>query len=121
LFLSIEATYLWIAPNPSFARCIMGTTKSHKAPMISIVDDDKSFREATKRLMRSMGYGVSLFASAGGFLQSERGAHSSCLIVHMHMPGLSGTKIEQQPHPKSNRPPIIFISAPAHKKANAYA
>src|SRR5262249_61783872 len=109
LFLSIEATYLWIAPNPSFARCIMGTTKSHKAPMISIVDDDKSFREATKRLMRSMGYGVSLFASAGGFLQSRRVGNSSFLFVVMHMPGLRSTELQQQPLTKSNCTPTQFV------------
>src|SRR5262249_56331045 len=99
----------------------MDTTKSHKAPMISIVDDDKSFREATKRLMMSMGYGVSLFASAGDFLQSERVADSSCLIVDMHMPGLSGTELQQHLIAKVNRTTIIFISSLSNEKNKTIA
>src|SRR5262245_65454229 len=93
-----------------------GPTKSQEAPMISIVDDDKSFREATRRLMRLMGYGVSLFASAEDFLQSERVADSSCLIVDMHMPGLSGTELQQHLIAKGNSTTIIFISALAKEK-----
>ena len=42
--------------------------------MISIVDDDESVREATKGLVRSLGYGAVAFASAEEFLQSNRPA-----------------------------------------------
>ena len=89
--------------------------------MISIVDDDKAFREATGRLMVSMGYGVSLFASAEEFLRSQRIADSSCLIVDMHMPGLSGAELQQHLIAKGNRTPIIFVSAIAHEKTKAMA
>ena len=89
--------------------------------MISIVDDDKSFREATRRLIVSMGYGVSLFASAEDFLQSDRVTDSSCLIVDIHMPGLSGAELQQHLIAKGNRTPIIFVSALANEKTKGKA
>src|SRR5262245_54500267 len=84
--------------------------------MISIVDDDKSFREATKRLMRSMGYHVSMFESAEDFLRSDRVSNSSCLIVDMHMPGLSGAELQQHLISAGNLTPIIFVSAAVHER-----
>src|SRR5262245_34566009 len=87
--------------------------------MISIVDDDRSFREATRRLIRSMGYRVSVFASAEEFLQSERVDDSSCLIVDMHMPGLSGLELQQHLIALDIRTPIIFVSALVRENAMA--
>jgi FixJ family two-component response regulator len=52
-----------------------------KVPMISIVDDDESVREAISALVRSLGYGVTTFASAEDFLESDRVDDTSCLIT----------------------------------------
>jgi FixJ family two-component response regulator len=41
-------------------------------PVISIIDDDSSVRQVTDRLVRSLGYRSATFASAEGFLQSDR-------------------------------------------------
>jgi FixJ family two-component response regulator len=51
------------------------------ATLISIVDDDQEMREATKGLMRSLGYHAAAFASAEEFLQSGSVDETSCLIV----------------------------------------
>jgi FixJ family two-component response regulator len=79
--------------------------------MISIVDDDRSLREATKGLVRSFGYGADAFASAEEFLQSDRLNDSSCLILDVNMPGLSGIELQRQLIEQGNRMPIIFITA----------
>ena len=65
-----------------------------KTPMISIVDDDQAVRDATKGLIRSLGYNVSTFASADEFLNSARVHDTSCLITDLHMPGLSGIELQ---------------------------
>ena len=62
--------------------------------MISIVDDDKSVREATKGLVRSLGYTAATFGSAEEFLSSERVHDTSCLITDVQMPGLSGVELQ---------------------------
>ena len=79
--------------------------------MISIVDDDRSLREATKGLVRSFGYGADAFASAEEFLQSDRLNDTSCLILDVNMPGLSGIELQKQLIAQGNRVPIIFITA----------
>src|SRR5262245_26045527 len=82
-----------------------------KPPMISIVDDDEAVREATKRLVRSLGYQVSTFTSAHEFLQSERMQDTSCLITDLHMPGLSGIELQDRLIAGGHSMPIIFITA----------
>ena len=62
--------------------------------MISIVDDDESVREATKGLLRSLGYAAATFASAEDFLQSNQVNDTSCLISDVQMPGLSGVELQ---------------------------
>ena len=53
--------------------------------IISIVDDDESVREATKRLVRSLGYNACTFASANEFLKSEQVHETSCIITDLQM------------------------------------
>jgi FixJ family two-component response regulator len=57
-------------------------------PLISIVDDDESVREATRGLMNSLGLAAEAFPSGGDFLESGRVQRTSCLIVDMQMPGM---------------------------------
>jgi FixJ family two-component response regulator len=89
--------------------------------MISIVDDDRSLREATKGLVRSFGYGADTFASAEEFLQSERINDTSCLILDVNMPGLSGIELQNQLIARGNHMPIIFITAVLEESTRARA
>ncbi len=61
--------------------------------------------------MRSFGYGADAFASAEEFLQSDRLNDTSCLILDVNMPGLSGIELQKQLIAQGNRMPIIFITA----------
>src|SRR5262245_15188972 len=79
--------------------------------MITIVDDDDAVREATKGLVRALGYQVSTFASAEEFLDSERVHDTSCLITDLHMPGLSGIELQSRLIANGHHMPIIFITA----------
>jgi FixJ family two-component response regulator len=82
-----------------------------KVPVISIVDDDESVREATKGLVRSLGYAAATFASAEDFLQSDRLHDTSCLISDLQMPGLSGVELQDRLTAAGHRMPIIFVTA----------
>jgi FixJ family two-component response regulator len=79
--------------------------------MISIVDDDESVREATKALVRSLGYAAATFASAEEFLRSDRLRDTSCVIADVQMPGLSGIDLQQQLVAQGLALPVIFITA----------
>ena len=84
---------------------------SERVPMISIVDDDELVREATKALVRSLGYGAHTFASAEAFLSSDQLDDTSCLITDVQMEGLSGVELQRRLIAEGHRMPIIFVTA----------
>jgi FixJ family two-component response regulator len=80
-------------------------------PLISIVDDDDSMREAIKGLMRSLGYSVEAVASPQEFLASRHVRRTSCLIADMQMPGMTGLELYQRLSTSGKRVPTILITA----------
>jgi FixJ family two-component response regulator len=82
-----------------------------KVSVISIVDDDESVREATKGLIRSLGYEAATFASAEAFLQSDRLNDTACLITDVQMPGMNGIELQSRLIEQGRRLPIIFITS----------
>jgi FixJ family two-component response regulator len=81
------------------------------APLISIVDDDESIREATRGLVRSLGYQAAVFSSAEEFLESDSVDRTSCLITDVQMPGLSGIDLQRRLTARGSQVPTIFITA----------
>lgn len=92
-----------------------------QVPVISILDDDESVREATKGLVRSLGYKAVTFASAEEFLQSDRLRDTSCLISDVEMPGVSGVELQERLTAAGNRTPIVFITAFPDERIRARA
>jgi FixJ family two-component response regulator len=80
-------------------------------PGISIVDDDESVREAIYDLMDCMGLRTEVFSSAEDFLTSDGLRDTTCLIVDVSMPGMSGLELQRHLNASGFRIPIIFISA----------
>jgi len=79
--------------------------------MISIIDDDVSMRNATRRLVKSLGLNADTFASAEEFLESDRVNDTACVITDMQMPGLSGAQLQRLLIAQGVNTPIIFITA----------
>lgn len=79
--------------------------------VVSIVDDDKSFREAMTRLMRSLGHSVAAFDSAERFLRSDRVNETDCLICDVRMSRMSGIELQKDLIAKRHLIPIIFVTA----------
>jgi FixJ family two-component response regulator len=86
----------------------LALAKSH---LISIVDDDPSVRLATQSLVRSLGYTAEVFSSAEEYLQSGSVGYSSCVITDLHMPGMSGTDLQDRLIADGHQIPIIFVTA----------
>lgn len=82
-----------------------------KIPVISIVDDDRSVRNATDRLVRSLGFIAYTFASADEFLNSPYVNHTSCLIIDVRMPNMTGLELQSILRGKGLATPMIFITA----------
>jgi FixJ family two-component response regulator len=91
------------------------------AARISIVDDDASVRQAIRGLLRSAGFEAQVFASAEEFLTSGRLNDTTCLVLDVRMPGMSGIELQERLIASGHTVPIIFITAHADEDERARA
>ena len=79
--------------------------------LISVVDDDQSFRDSMRRLLKSLGYPVAVFPSAGEFLASSELAATACLVADVHMPAVTGIDLYKQLIENGHAIPTILVTA----------
>ena len=79
-------------------------------PVVFVVDDDPSVREALSSLIRSVGLSIKTFSSAPEFLTSERPDVPACLVLDVRLPGLSGLDLQRELAATHSSIPIIFIT-----------
>lgn len=82
-----------------------------KKVLVSVVDDDRFFRESMCRLMRSLGHTVDAFSSAAEFLASPRLAETACLITDIHMPIMTGLELYRRLIDTDQRIATILVTA----------
>jgi FixJ family two-component response regulator len=90
-------------------------------PVIGIVDDDSSMREALQALVESLGHRAACFPSAEQFLATAEPNKLACLILDIRMPGLSGIELQALLRRRGDRLPIIFMSSYADDQTRARA
>lgn len=82
-----------------------------KKPVIAIVDDDESVREAIMSLLRAVGFTSEAYPCAEDFLTSGRLQRTSCLIADVRMPGMSGLELHRRLVLSGNPIPTVLITA----------
>jgi FixJ family two-component response regulator len=82
-----------------------------RPPIVSVVDDDESVRESLPDLLRQLGFATQAFSSAEAFLDSDVVGETSCLILDVAMPGMSGPDLQQELTHRRQKLPIVFITA----------
>lgn len=83
-----------------------------RTPVIAIVDDDRSIREALNDLVLSCGYESRLFTSAEEFLAVDDQSGIDCMLVDVKMPGLTGIELQTALNEReAQRPPMIFMTS----------
>jgi FixJ family two-component response regulator len=82
-----------------------------KKPLVSVVEDDRFFRDSMRRLMRSLGYAAEAFASAADFLASPRLGETACLIADVHMPAMTGIELYRRLIDNGCAIPTILVTA----------
>jgi FixJ family two-component response regulator len=82
-----------------------------KTPVVSVVDDDESVRESLPDLLWQLGFAAEAFSSAEAFLASDVVRETSCLLLDVAMPGMSGPELEQELLRRQQQIPIVFITA----------
>ena len=79
--------------------------------LVSIVDDDESVRESLPDLLRQFGLDAESFSSAEAFLASDLVDQTSCLLLDVSMPGMSGPDLQEELRRRRQEIPIVFITA----------
>ena len=81
-----------------------------KRSLVSVVDDDESVRESLPDLIRQFGFAAEAFSSAEAFLASDVAGETSCLLLDITMPGMSGPDLQQELRRRRQEVPIVFIT-----------
>jgi len=91
------------------------------APLILIVDDDRSVRESLKMLFESFGFAADIFGSAEELLKSARLPDTACLVLDVRLPGMSGLDLQSRLKGDGHSVPVIFITAHPDERARRQA
>ena len=78
--------------------------------VVFVIDDDASVRAALKELIESVGPEVRLYASAGAFLEARIPDATSCLVLDVRLPGMSGIKVQEKLSRAGVYVPIVFVT-----------
>ena len=92
---------------------------SRTVPVVAIVDDEDSVRRALERLLRSAGIAPEVFASGEKFLESLSLRRPDCVVLDLHMPGVTGFDVQARMNASGCRIPVIVITG--HDSAESRA
>jgi|SRR5208337_3950482 len=88
---------------------------------IYLIDDDESVRKALKRLLGAYDFPVAAFGSADEFLNVVPYDAMGCLVLDIHMPGMTGFQLQEELAALGSHLPIIFITADKDIAIKEYA
>lgn len=90
-------------------------------PLVAIVDDDPSIRNATRDLLKAAGFLTATFEDAESFLGSASRASTACLVADMRMPGMSGLELYKALVASGDGIPTVIITAHPEQVAQSRA
>ena len=92
-----------------------------EAPLVAIVDDDSSMREATSNFLQAAGLSTITFEDATSFLQSARRSSAACLVTDVRMPGITGFELHQKLVASGEAIPTVLMTAYLNDSVRARA
>ena len=84
--------------------------KDRTGPVIYIVDDDDSMREALTLLLKTVGYATAAFSRPTDFLAKHDPNQAGCVVLDVRMPEMSGLEVQQQLNRSGSLLPVILIT-----------
>ncbi len=97
--------------DAAHGRTAMNVGSAARALEIAIVDDDPLLRKSLSRLLRVSGFTVKTYESAEEFLARPAEDRPDCLVLDIHLPGMSGSDLALELVRRGVRTPIVFITA----------
>jgi len=99
----------------------MAAGKMAERPLVAIVDDDKSLRNATRDLLKAAGFSTDTFEDAESFLGSTSRASTACVVADMRMPGMTGLELYQALVASGEGIPTVLITAHPDERTQSRA
>jgi two-component system, LuxR family, response regulator FixJ len=89
---------------------MIATDSRGQKPMIFILDDDESVRDSLRLLLECEDLPAREFASGREFLDQVRPAAGDCLLLDLHMPGMSGLEVLEALRRRGDEVPVIIVT-----------
>ncbi len=80
-------------------------------PSVAIVDDEEGIRKALSRLLRASGLEAESYANGQEFLDAAAEHRPDCVVLDLHMPGMSGLQVLRKLKAAGQRLSIVVITA----------
>ena len=80
-------------------------------PRVVVIEDDPSFRRALSRSLSLRGFRTDAYASAEEFLEQGSPDTTDCIVLDIHLGGMSGFELQAELAARPSPPPIVFITA----------
>jgi two-component system, LuxR family, response regulator FixJ len=88
---------------------------------VCIVDDDEGVADSLRLLLETFGFDVQSYGSGAQFLADQRHRAAGCLVIDLHMPGLSGLDVINHLQREGINLPTILISGRLDQKSRQRA
>jgi FixJ family two-component response regulator len=85
--------------------------QDERSPLVCVIDDDDSLLRALRRLLCAGGFQVKTFSSAEDFLEYRNSRTPGCLVLDVHLGGLSGFELHERLVAAGRQIPVVFITA----------
>ena len=79
--------------------------------IIAVVDDDPSMLKGVERLLNAHGFATRVFPSAEAFLECGTATEFACLVLDIHLSGMSGIDLRHSLKASGSNVPVIFMTA----------
>jgi FixJ family two-component response regulator len=79
--------------------------------LVAVVDDDEGMRQAMRRVLETEGFATEVFGSAEDFLASGAAGRAACLVLDIHLPGMSGAELHGHLRSMGRWVPTVFVTA----------
>lgn len=100
-------------PNERQSQTSADPKPQREDPVVYLVDDDPGIRSAIARLLRAAGLPTEAHASGTAFLAEADLNRRGCLLLDLHMPGMSGLEVQARLKQRRSALPVIFLTAAA--------
>ena len=79
--------------------------------MVAVVEDDPRMLKSIERLLRTHDFQPVTFTSAEAFLHAAAAITAACLVLDLHLGGMSGIELQRQLSASGSNLPVVFMSA----------